>query len=153
MQNMQLYLLGGGLGQLHEVALTLVFIIHSERMSHSEPGKPLHFPQGERKEERAKDRERSEDGREKGVTKCVPNEKRRQDEKDHSCPGSTLLTLKGPFWGSCTSVLFQPNSSLLTNSTHWHWAGPATAGSFSTWPKHFNLANLKWIHPCLKPLC
>ncbi len=47
----------------------------------------------------------------KGVTKCVPNEKRRQDEKDYSFPGGTSLTFKEPFSGSCTSVPFQPNSS------------------------------------------
>lgn len=41
----------------------------------------------------------------KGVTNCVPNEKRRQDEKDHWFPGGTSLTFKEPFGGSCTSVL------------------------------------------------
>lgn len=49
-----LYLLGEWLRELHEVALTLVVIIHSERMSHSETRKPFNFPQRGRKEERAK---------------------------------------------------------------------------------------------------
>lgn len=51
-----------------------------------------------------------------GVTKCVPNEKRRQDEKDYSFPGGTSLTFKEPFRSSCTSVPFQPNSSSPTNN-------------------------------------
>lgn len=48
-QNTQLYPLGEGVRELHEVALTLVIIVHSERMSRSEPRKPLNFPQRRRK--------------------------------------------------------------------------------------------------------
>lgn len=69
---------------------TLVIIVHSERMSRSEPRKPLNFPQRKKKEGVSKIRERrrkrTDGGRKKGVTKCVPNEKRRQDEKDYSFP-------------------------------------------------------------------
>lgn len=128
----QPYLLAEGVRELHEVALTLVIIVHSERMSRSEPRKPLDFPQRGRKEERAKWVKggwRGQMEREKGVTKCVPNEKRRQDEKDYLFPGSTLLTFKGPFCGSCTSVPFQPSSSSLTNNTHWHGAGQFSSNS------------------------
>lgn len=52
----------------------------------------------------------------KGVTKCVPNEKRRQDEKDYSFPGGPSLTFKELFRSSCTSVSIQPDSSLRTNN-------------------------------------
>lgn len=87
--------------------------------------------------------------RKKGVTKCVPNEKRRQDEKEYSFPGGTSLTFKEPFRGSCTSVPFQPNSSSPTNNKHCQRAGQFSSNSqqFSTWPKLFNSANLKLIHP------
>lgn len=119
-QNTQLYLLGEGLRELHEVALTLIIIVHSERMSLSEPRKPLNFPQRKKGGESKMSERRMKwtDGERKRSDKSVPNEKRRQDEKDYSCPGSTLLTFKGPFCGSCTSVLFQPDSSSLTNNTH-----------------------------------
>ena len=50
-QNTERYPVVEGVRELHEVALTLVIIVHSERMSHSEPRKPLHFPQRGRKKE------------------------------------------------------------------------------------------------------
>lgn len=69
-------------------------------------------------------------GRKRGVTKCVPNEKRRQDEKDYSFPGGTL-TFKEPFRSSCTSVSFQPSSSSLANNAVREPVGSlATASSF-----------------------
>lgn len=37
-----------GVRELHGVALTLVIIVHSERMSYSEPRKALNFPQREK---------------------------------------------------------------------------------------------------------
>lgn len=45
----QLYPLGEGTRELYEVPLILVIIVHSERMSRSEPRKPLNFPQRTRK--------------------------------------------------------------------------------------------------------
>lgn len=39
-----------------------------------------------------KRRKRTDGEEKKGVTKCVPNEKRRQDKKDYSFPGGTSLT-------------------------------------------------------------
>lgn len=152
-QNTQFYPLTEGVRELHEVALTLVIIVHSERMSRSEPRKPLNFPQRGRKKEWAKWVKGGGRGQmekeKKGVTKCVPNEKRRQDEKDYSFPGGTSLTFKEPFRGSCTSVPFQPNSSSSTNNKQWHRAGQFSSNSqqFSTWPKLLNSADLKWIHP------
>lgn len=61
--------------------------------------------------------------RKRGVTKCVPNEKRRQDERDYSFPGGTSLTFKEPLYSSCTSVPFQHNCSSLTNNKHRQRAG------------------------------
>lgn len=68
------------------MALTQLIIVCGERSSRSEPRKPLKFPQrkkegkSEMNERRRKtDRWRKQGG--KGVTKCVPNEKRRPDEK------------------------------------------------------------------------
>lgn len=53
-QNTQSYPVGEGARELHEVALALVIIVHCERMSYSEPRKPLNFPQRGRKKEWAK---------------------------------------------------------------------------------------------------
>lgn len=82
-------------------------------------------------------------GRNRGVTKCVPNEKRRRDEKDYSFPGGTSLTFKEPFCSSCTSVPFQPNSSSLTNNKHRQRAGGGEWGFISTWQQLWKSVDLK----------
>lgn len=125
-----LYLLGAP--ELHEVALTLVIIVSQSKNVSLWAQETIKFST-----ESKKGGGRGQMEREKGVTKCVPNEKRRQDEKKCSFPGGTSLTFKGPFCSSCTSVLFQSNSSSLTNkqqSAVFHMA------------KAF-LADLKWIDP------
>lgn len=105
-------------------------------MSHSEPRKPLNFPQRGIKKEWAKwvkGGGRGQIGERKRSDKCVPNEKRRQDEKDYSFPGGTTLTFKEPFCGSCTSVPFQTGSSSApqtTNTTRKLLRSGAAARSF-----------------------
>lgn len=98
-----------------------------ERMSHSEPRKPLHFPQGGRKEERAKRVKGGQMQRKKGGTKCVPNEKRRQDEKN-CFPAVLHCLLKG--LSAAAAPLFFYNSA--ANNTHGHRTGQScSSGGFS----------------------
>lgn len=81
-------------------------------------------------------------GRKRGVTKCVPNEKRRRDEKDYSFPGGTSLTFKEPFCSSCTSVSFSstPPRSQTTNIVR----EPGGLGGFiSTWQQLWKSVDLK----------
>lgn len=84
-------------------------------------------------------------GRKRRVTKCVPNENRRQDERVYSFPCGTSLTVQESLYSSCTSVPFQHNSSSLTNNKHRQRARWFSSNSqqFSTWPKLLNSADLK----------
>lgn len=59
------------------MALTLVIIVRSERMSHSEPRKPLNFPQ--KKKSRTEQNEGLKKGRRK--RKRTDGEKKRSDKR------------------------------------------------------------------------
>lgn len=115
------------------MALTLVIIVRSERMSHSEPRKPLNFPQ--KKKSRTEQNEGLKKGRRKG--KRTDGEKKRSDKrvcqmrkggemKKGLCVSRRCSSdfLKSPFCGSCTSAPFQPRLLLaLANNKHRRRAG------------------------------
>lgn len=112
----QLYPLGEGARELYEVPLILVIIVHSERMSRSEPRKPLNFPQRNEKEgvsEISEKREEEDRWRERKEWQNVCQMRKGGKMKSViRFPGGTSPTFKEPFRSSCTSVfLFKPSSS------------------------------------------
>lgn len=153
-QNTQPYPVGEGVWELHQVALTLVIIVHCERMSHSELRKPLNFPQRRRKKEWAKrvkggGRGQTERGKKRSDKMCAKWEKEARWKGLFVFPAVLHWLFKEPFRSSCTSAPFQPDSSSPTNNKHRQRAGQLSSNcqQFSTWPELLNSVNLTWIHP------
>lgn len=119
-------------------------IFHREEERRSE--------QNEWKEEE-EDRQR---GGKKGVTKCVPNEKRRQDEKDYSFSRRYFTDfLKSPFAAAAPPLPFSPTPPRpqTTNTVREPVSSLATASSFPhgqsfwiqwTWHESIQVSDTLW---------
>ncbi len=136
-QNTQLYPVGEGVRELHEVALTLVIIVHSERMSHSEPRKPLNFPQGGRKKEWAKwvkggGRGQMERGKKKEWQNVCQMRKGGKMKRIIRFPAVLHWLLKSPFAAAAPPFPFNPTPPRpqTTNTVREPVSSLATASSF-----------------------
>lgn len=123
-------------------------------MSHSEPRKPLNFPQRGRKQEWAKwvkggGRGQMERKKKQEWQNVCQMRKGGKMKRIIRFPAVLHWLLKSSFAAAAPPFPFKPNSSSPTNNKHCQRAGQFSSNSqqFSTWPKLLNSVDLKWIHP------
>ena len=155
---------GEGVRESHEEALTLVIIVHSERMSRSEPRKPLNFPPRERMKEWTKWGKRGGRGQ---------MEREKEEKWQNVCQmrkgGKMKRTIRFPVvlhWllkglsqqlqlrSLSTQLLLADKQQIVTQSRWVLWKQPPV----STWPKLLNSADLKLMYPgvcshCVGTVC